>query len=72
MLTVSLFQIANQKGDKTLRAFQYDEAKTLQWLTLKCKNLCAELQAKNFHIGAKSAYFIKSEKLENDSNKNGE
>lgn len=64
-------QIGNQKGDKSLRAFQYNETKTLQWLTLKCKNLCAELKAKNFHIGAKSAYFVKSEKFENESIKNG-
>lgn len=54
-----------------MRAFQYDEVKTLKWLKLKCRNLCTELQAKNFHIGAKSAYFIKSEKFDNDPTKNG-
>lgn len=64
-------QVANQKGDKSLKAFQFDEAKTLKWLTIKCNKLSRELQTNNFHIGAKSAYFVKSEKFENPAVEKG-
>lgn len=64
-------QIANQKGDKSLKAFQYDEPKALKWLSIKCKRLSNELQAKKFHIGAKSAYFVKSEKFDNSTGQKG-
>lgn len=39
----------------------------MKWLSLKCKKLSQELIAKNFHIGAKSAYFVKTEKLDNQA-----
>lgn len=61
------FQIADQKGDPTLKAFKYNEEKALKWLSIKCKKLAQELIAKNFHIGAKSAYFVKTDKFDDKS-----
>lgn len=64
------FQIADQKGDASLKAFKYNEDKTLKWLSLKCKKLSQELIGRNFNIGAKSEYFVKSSKLD-DQSQNG-
>lgn len=67
----SSFQIADQKGAESLKAFKYNESKTLNWLSLKCKKLAAALKQRNFHIGAKSLNYVKTEKFEQQS-QNGE
>lgn len=58
------FQIGDQKGDKSLKAFKYNESKALTWLAIKCEHLMATLKEKNFHIGAKSVNYVKSEKFD--------
>lgn len=57
-------QIADQKGAESLKAFKFNEAKTLNWLSLKCKKLATALQQQNFHIGAKSLNYVKTEKFD--------
>ena len=67
------FQIGDQKGDNDLKAFKYNEEKTLNWLEFKCSKLLKALVAKNIHVdaGAKSATFVKSEKLYNPEDTGG-
>lgn len=61
------FQIADQKGAESLKAFKYNETKTLNWLTVKCKKLATALKQQNFHIGAKSLNYVKTEKFAEQS-----
>lgn len=49
--------------------FKFNEAKTLKWLTLKCKALATGLKDKKFHIGAKSINFVKTEKFDDGTQK---
>lgn len=46
-----------------MKAFKYNEAKALNWLAVKCKKLAAALKEQNFHIGAKSLNYVKTEKF---------
>ena len=62
----AFFQIGDQKGDASLKAFKYNEAKAMNWLSLKCKKLAKTLKESNFHIGAKSTNYVKTEKVGND------
>lgn len=38
----------------------------MKWLSLKCKKLAKTLKESNFHIGAKSTNYVKTEKVGND------
>ncbi|XP_055324132.1 ribonuclease H2 subunit B [Sitodiplosis mosellana] len=67
VLTVEqLSMIADQKGVESLKAFKYNETKAMNWLSLKCKKLAKTLRESNFHIGAKSTNYVKTEKVGND------
>lgn len=50
-----------------MKAFKYNETKTLSWLSVKCKKLASELKKSNFHIGAKSLNYVKTEKADNNA-----
>lgn len=50
-----------------MKAFKYNETKALNWLSLKCKKLAMALKQQNFHIGAKSLNYVKTEKFEQQS-----
>lgn len=67
MCSIVSFQIADQKGAESLKAFKYNEAKALNWLSVKCKKLATALKQQNFHIGAKSLNYVKTEKFAQQS-----
>lgn len=54
-----------------MKAFKYNETKALNWLALKCKKLANAFKERNFHIGAKSLNYVKSEKTDNNKMQNG-
>lgn len=53
-------------------AFKYNETKALNWLSLKCNKLANAFKERNFHIGAKSLNYVKSEKTDSNQMQNGE
>ncbi|XP_030027675.2 ribonuclease H2 subunit B [Manduca sexta] len=60
--------IADLKGPPDLKAYKYNEEKTLNWLEERVRKLSGVLREKNIHVtsGAVSATFVTS-KLENDN-----
>lgn len=58
-------QIADQKGDRKLKAIRYNKEKTLNWLAYKCKQLQDSLRQRKLNLdsGAKSSTFVVSSKL---------
>lgn len=50
-----------------MKAIKYNEEKTLRWLSVKVRKVYKALSEQNVFVdnGAKSATFIKSEKLQN-------
>ncbi|XP_031633466.1 ribonuclease H2 subunit B [Contarinia nasturtii] len=72
MTVQQMSMIADQKGDASLKAFKYNESKALIWLSLKCEKLAKSLKESHFHIGAKSINYIKTEKVGNESQNDGE
>ncbi|XP_063394252.1 ribonuclease H2 subunit B [Cydia fagiglandana] len=54
--------IADLKGPDDLKAYKYNESKTLTWLEIKVKKLAKVLRAKKIHVrsGAASATFVAS------------
>lgn len=61
--------IADQKGTDDLMAFKYNEEKTLNWLEKKTRILAKYFKEINLYVGqgAVSATFVKSEKLETNT-----
>ncbi|KAJ8669298.1 hypothetical protein QAD02_000557 [Eretmocerus hayati] len=56
--------IADQKGSDSLKAFKYNEEKTLKWLQKKVERVSEVVKQKGVHVsqGAISANFVKSMK----------
>lgn len=67
---LDLLLVADQKGEDNLRAFKFNEDKTLSWLRTKVERVAEVLKQKNIHVstGAVSANFVKSTKDDVDSN----
>jgi hypothetical protein len=64
--------VADQKGPDDLKAFLFNEEKTLKFLKLKMEILCKTLKEKSLtHCGASSSNFVKSEKFKEDSDDDG-
>ncbi|XP_073958882.1 ribonuclease H2 subunit B [Choristoneura fumiferana] len=57
-----LNNVADLKGPEDLRAYKYNETKTLSWLESKVHKVAKELKEKNIHVssGAVSATFVAS------------
>lgn len=58
----NLDNVADLKGPKDLKAYKYNETKTLDWLESRVRKLAKVLKDKNIHVtsGAASATFITS------------
>lgn len=56
-----------------MKAVKFNINKTLKWLTLKCNRLRTVLEQRKFYVdnGAKSATFVKSEKLQTEPDQGG-
>ncbi|XP_038209555.1 ribonuclease H2 subunit B [Zerene cesonia] len=62
------YVLAQQSGSSDLKAYKYNEVKTIQWLKNRVHKLSTVLKEKNLHVtsGATSATFVAST-LTNDS-----
>lgn len=65
--------IAKQKGPDDLKAFVFDEVKTLKWLNIKFAKIQESLRTQGIiSSGSASANFVNSELLKNESDNDDE